>query len=112
MTNLWTVPNWKHLQMTKINSNKKSKLVLGRVENIVEKTENAGYQHFLLFPQCFQKPSHSGSLKVGMVWKRVKKQMYDVGLKEGMGTNTRIFENQPNIQIAKPYWIIRLGGVV
>ena len=26
-----------------------------KVENIVEKGENAGYQHFLLFPQCFQK---------------------------------------------------------
>ena len=26
-----------------------------RVENIVGKRENAGYQHFLLFPQCFQK---------------------------------------------------------
>ena len=25
------------------------------VENIVGKGENAGYQHFLLFPQCFQK---------------------------------------------------------
>ena len=23
------------------------------LENIVEKGENAGYQHFLLFPQCF-----------------------------------------------------------
>ena len=31
--------------------------VLDRVENIVGKEENAGYQHFLLFPQCFQKPS-------------------------------------------------------
>ena len=29
--------------------------VLERVENIVKKGENAGYQHFLLFPQCFQK---------------------------------------------------------
>ena len=28
---------------------------LGREENIVGKGENAGYQHFLLFPQCFQK---------------------------------------------------------
>ena len=27
------------------------------VENIMGKGENAGYQHFLLFPQCFQKPS-------------------------------------------------------
>ena len=26
-------------------------------ENIVEKEENAGNQHFLLFPQCFL-PSH------------------------------------------------------
>ena len=30
-----------------------------RVENIVGKGENAGYQHFLLFPQCFLKPSLS-----------------------------------------------------
>ena len=28
-----------------------------RIENIVGKGENAGYQHFLLFPQCFQKAS-------------------------------------------------------
>ena len=26
-----------------------------RVENIVEKEEIAGYEQFLLFPQCFQK---------------------------------------------------------
>ena len=26
------------------------------VENIVGTGENAGYQHFLLFPSCFQKP--------------------------------------------------------
>ena len=26
------------------------------VENIVGKVENAGYQHFLLYPECFQKP--------------------------------------------------------
>ena len=31
--------------------------VFDRVENIVGKGENAGYQHFLLFPQCFQKLS-------------------------------------------------------
>ena len=29
--------------------------VSDRVENIVGKGENAGYQHFLLFPQCFFK---------------------------------------------------------
>ena len=31
------------------------------VGSIVEKGENAGYQHFLLFPQCFQKASPLGS---------------------------------------------------
>ena len=29
--------------------------VFDRIQNIVEKGENAGYQHFLLFPQYFQK---------------------------------------------------------
>ena len=38
------------------------------VEKTVEKGENAGYQHFLLFPQYFPKPSFSESLKVGIVW--------------------------------------------
>ena len=52
----------------KINSNKILKLVSGRVENIVGKGENAGYQHFLLFPRCFQKPSYLVSLKVGIMW--------------------------------------------
>ena len=28
--------------------------VLGRVQNILEKGENAGYQHFLPLPKCFQ----------------------------------------------------------
>ena len=35
-------------------------------ENIVGKGENAGYQHFLLFPQCFQKASFPESSKVGI----------------------------------------------
>ena len=42
-----------------------------RVENTgntVGKGENAGHQHFLLFPQCFPKSSSSGLLKVGVVW--------------------------------------------
>ena len=52
----------------KIDVAEKLKFVLGRVENIVGKGENAGYQHFLLFPQCFQKASYTGSLKVVMVW--------------------------------------------
>ena len=51
------------------------------VENIVGKAENAGYQHFLVFQQCFQMPPFSasmfsnmlsGSLKLKIVWQRVK----------------------------------------
>ena len=45
-------------------------------KKIVEKGENAGYQHFLLFPQCFQKVSFSGSLKVRIVWQRVNLIFY------------------------------------
>ena len=37
----------------KIDVNQKLKFTLGWVENIVGKEENARYQHFLLFPQCF-----------------------------------------------------------
>ena len=43
--------------MTKINVTSKFKFELGRVQNIVEKGENAGYKNFLLFQQYFQKPS-------------------------------------------------------
>ena len=50
----------------------KFKFELGRVENIVEKGENAGYQHFLLYPQCPLKASISRLLKVGIVWYRVE----------------------------------------
>ena len=43
--------------------------VSDKVENIVGKGENAGYQHFFLFPQCFQKAFFScGSLKVVNAW--------------------------------------------
>jgi hypothetical protein len=50
-----------------MNATKKLKFESGRVENIVGKGENAGYQHFLLFPQSFQKTSYTGLLKVGIV---------------------------------------------
>ena len=39
----------------KIRVTKKLKFVVGRLENIVGKRENAERQHFLLFPHCFQK---------------------------------------------------------
>ena len=52
----------------KISETEKLKFVLGKLENIAGKGENAGYQHFLLFPQCFQKVSFSKLLKVRIVW--------------------------------------------
>ena len=64
-----TLPNEKILDHSeskafvddKIKVNEKLELVLLRVENIAGKGENAGYQHFLLFPQCFLKATFSGS---------------------------------------------------
>ena len=41
----------------------KLKTVHGRLENIIGKGENAGNQHFLLFPQCFQKSFSLGVVK-------------------------------------------------
>ena len=41
--------------------------VFDRVDNIVGKGENAGYQHFLHFSQCFEKASFPDTSKcVGM----------------------------------------------
>ena len=50
----------------------KFKVVFHRTENIVGKEENAGYQHFPLFPQCFQKAFSSSASKAVIVWYRVK----------------------------------------
>ena len=58
----------KALKDDKINVTQKQKFFLGWVENIVGKGENADYQHFPFFLQCFQKASFSKSLKVGIVW--------------------------------------------
>ena len=52
----------------KINVTENLKFVSERIQNIFGKGENAGYQHFLLFPECFQKPPSLDSLKVGIVW--------------------------------------------
>ena len=41
----------------------KLEFVVGRVKNIMGKGENAGHQHFLLFPQCFQKASFFKDIK-------------------------------------------------
>ena len=71
--------DWSKLQAfadNKINVTEKLQFVLGKVENIVGKGENAGYQHSLPFPQCFEKAAFSGSLKFGIVWQRVNKDFF------------------------------------
>ena len=65
-----SLPNKQFLALTKLkafaddtlNVVKMVASVLDKKENIVGKGENVGDQHFLLFPQCFQKISPSGSL--------------------------------------------------
>ena len=57
--------NLKDFAENKINVTYVTNFVLGRIENIVGKGENAGYQCFL--PQCFYMASLSGSLKVELV---------------------------------------------
>ena len=55
----------------KINLMQNLIVFLGRVENMVGREENDGYQHFLPFRQRFQKVSFSGLLKVKTLWERV-----------------------------------------
>ena len=71
-----TLPNGKILDLSELktfagdnfNVNQKLKFGMERVENIVGKGENAGYQHFLHFPQCFQTAPYTGSLRVVILW--------------------------------------------
>ena len=66
-----SLPNDKILDWSKFKAfaddkmieTQKLKFVLGRVENIMGKGGNAGYQHFLLFPYCFLKLSFPDVLK-------------------------------------------------
>ena len=70
-----SLPNDKILDSSKFKAfaddkrilTQKLKFVSRRVENIVGKGENAGYQHFLLFPHCFLKLSFPEALKFGIV---------------------------------------------
>ena len=47
--------DWKKFADNKINGLKNFEFVLGRVENIVEKGENAGYQDILISSTMFSK---------------------------------------------------------
>ena len=95
-----SLPNYNFLEWFKLKAfsdhkikvAEKMKIVLEGVQNIVGKGENAGYQHFLLFTRCFLKSSVSGSVKVRILWYRVKetKKMKD-----------KTFEKQRNMNLFK-----------
>ena len=55
----------KALADDKINATQKLKFVMGGVENIVGKGENAGDQHFSFFHNVFKSFLFTGSLTVG-----------------------------------------------
>ena len=70
---LYSLPNDKVLDWSKLKVFADGKIkTMYFVFDVVEKTvgngENAGYQHFLLLPQCFQRAFYQGLLRVGIVW--------------------------------------------
>ena len=67
--------DWSKLKAFADDNLKAAKMMISlydRVENIVGKKENAGSQHFLLFPQCFQKASFPEVSKHVIVWEWIK----------------------------------------
>ena len=62
------VTKFKAFADDKLNISKLIIFLLDSVENTIEKGENAGNQHFVLFPQRFPKPSLLESLKVWIMW--------------------------------------------
>ena len=70
MTKIWT--KLKAFADNKIKVAKMMIFVFHKVQKVLGKGENAGIQHFLLFPQCFQKAFTSRSLKVGIMWRRIE----------------------------------------
>ena len=62
------LPKMKALADDKSNVTQNIRVMFHRIKNIVGKEENAGYQHFLLFPQRFQKAFSSSASKVVIVW--------------------------------------------
>ena len=62
------LPDNKILGLPKLKAFADDKLNVTQNINIVRKEENAGCQHFLLFPQCFQKAFSSRASNVVIVW--------------------------------------------
>ena len=75
----------------KLNLAKMMISLFDRVENIVGKGENVGYQHFLLFLQCFPKPSSSGVGKSRDCLVKSKIDLFDSVQKDSVLGKTKAF---------------------
>ena len=58
------LPKFKAFADDKLNVTQNVQVVFHRTGNSMGKEENAGYQHFFLFPQCCRKGFSSGVSKV------------------------------------------------
>ena len=67
-TKFWRWPKLKAFADDKLNIAKMTISFFNRIENTVGKGENAGYQHFLLFPHCFPNSFSLRPSKVGILW--------------------------------------------
>ena len=77
----------------KIIVTRKQKFLLGMVENIAGKGENAGYQHFLLFPTMFPKNLlYQGRKKSGLCGKGLIKAYLGNSSKECAKLLTVLFQ--------------------
>ena len=63
------LPKLKEFADDKLNVTQNVKVGFHRIENIVGKEENAIYQHFLFFPQYFQRAFSSSASKVFILCK-------------------------------------------
>ena len=70
MTKFETVPTLNKIILTHI-----VRFVSNRKGNIVGKGENAGFQHFLLYPQCFQNAVFTNQTR-GMLLKTVANKQW------------------------------------
>ena len=70
MNNVNPLPDNKNFPLSKLKATENNNFNLAQIVqfvfdmegNMVGKGESAVYQHFLLYPQCFQKTSFPGSL--------------------------------------------------
>ena len=72
MVEIINLTKFKEFSDDKLNVTNMMIFIFDRVENSVGKGENAGYQNFLLFLQCFQRASSSRSFKLGWFGKGLK----------------------------------------